>query len=244
MSEVLYDFDFEDDFTLRSMGNINVDALDSLMRALMSDFMKNKTQIKELIEQVAPDFNEQVARVMLYADATCGDMSARNNRFSLFVMMYEGCELLRNDDSMAYNFFLDAYVNSSNIHKQLKETPFDIRGFLSKMQSSVSIYTKLDDKSEPWFDGLPNSFTVYRGLSKAERDSGQLGVSWAVDAVYAEKYLHLQDNEVTGDVGYVAAMTIEKSDVIAVCYEYHPEICYEIITLKNDGVRFTEVRLQ
>lgn len=54
----------------------------------------------------------------------------------------------------------------------------------------------------------------------------------------------MKDNEVEGDVGYVAEMRIQKSDVIAVLYEYHEDVtCFEIITLKHENVTFREVKL-
>ena len=81
-------------------------------------------------------------------------------------------------------------------------------------------------------------------MSKAEKDEGNIGISWTTDDTYAEKYLYLKDNEVKGNVGYVAEMRIEKSDVIAVLYEYHEDVtCFEIITLKQENVTFREVKL-
>lgn len=53
----------------------------------------------------------------------------------------------------------------------------------------------------------------------------------------------LKDNEVEGEFGYVAEMRIRKSDVIAVLYEYHEDVRFEIITLKQDGIRFHDVKL-
>lgn len=225
-------------------GAINLEMLDFVMAGLMKDYFGNKDQIKELICEVGPDLNEKVAKCILYADCVCGNPEARNHRFSLFVMMYEASERLRNDDSLAYDLFMVAYQNSSNIYKQLQDTPFDVRGFFGKVSAIVPVSGKLDEISGTWFNGLPNVFTVYRGLSKAEKDEGNIGISWTTDDTYAEKYLYLKDNEVKGNVGYVAEMRIEKSDVIAVLYEYHEDVtCFEIITLKQENVTFREVKL-
>lgn len=216
--------------------------LEEVVRNLIMDFQANKDEIRALIAQVAPDFDKGIGKTIIYADMFCGDPSARNHRLSLFVMMYEECEALRNDDSMAYDLFMEAYVNSSNIHKQLQETPFDIREFLEHIHEKVQVDTKLNETSRPFFDQLPSTFKVYRGLSKAEKDDGRLGVSWSLDEAYAERYLYLKDNEVEGDIGYVASVTIEKKDVISVQYEYHNDKCYfEILTLKNEGVKYREV---
>lgn len=216
--------------------------LEGVVRDLIMDFQANKDEIRGLIAQVAPDFDMEVGKTIIYADIFCGDPSARNHRLSLFVIMYEECEALRNDESMAYDLFMTAYVNSSNIYKQLQDTPFDIRGFLEQIHEKVNIESKLNETSRPFFDQLPNTFEVYRGLSKNEKDDGQLGVSWTLDDTYAERYLYLKDNEVEGDIGYVASITIEKKDVISVQYEYHNNECYfEILALKNEGVKFREV---
>ena len=224
--------------------DINLEMLELVMAGLMKDYYGNIVQIKELIEDVASDLDKEVAKCILYADALSGKPEARNHRFSLFVMMYEASERLRNDDSLAYDLFMVAYQNSSNIYKQLQDTPFDVRGFLGRVSVTVPVSGKLDEISGAWYKGLPNDFTVYRGLSKAERDEGKIGVSWTTDAAYAEKYLHLKDNEVEGDVGYVAEMRIQKSDVIAVLYEYHEDVaCFEIITLKQENVTFREMKL-
>ena len=225
-------------------GKINWDAVDSLMIEFMKDYQANKHKIRELIAEVAEDIDGQTAKIILYADCVCGNPEARNHRFSLFVMMYEASERLRNDDSLAYDLFMVAYQNSSNIYKQLQDTPFDVRGFFGKVSAVVPVSGKLDEISGTWFNGLPNVFTVYRGLSKAEKDEGNIGISWTTDDTYAEKYLYLKDNEVKGNVGYVAEMRIEKSDVIAVLYEYHENVtCFEIITLKQENVTFREVKL-
>lgn len=225
-------------------GKINWDAVDSLMIEFMKDYQANKHKIRELIAEVAEDIDGQTAKIILYADSVCGNPEARNHRFSLFVMMYEASERLQNDDSLAYDLFMVAYQNSSNIYKQLQDTPFDVRGFLGGVSVTVPVSGKLDEVSGAWYKGLSNDFTVYRGLSKAERDEGKIGVSWTTDAAYAEKYLHLKDNEVEGEFGYVAEMRIRKSDVIAVLYEYHEDVaCFEIITLKQENVTFREVKL-
>ena len=79
-------------------GAINLEMLDFVMAGLMKDYFGNKDQIKELICEVGPDLNEKVAKCILYADCVCGNPEARNHRFSLFVMMYEASERLRNDD--------------------------------------------------------------------------------------------------------------------------------------------------
>ena len=87
----------------------------------------------------------------------------------------------------------------------------------------MQVDTKLNETSRPFFDQLPSTFKVYRGLSKAEKDDGRLGVSWSLDEAYAERYLYLKD-------------------VISVQYEYHNDKCYfEILTLKNEGVKYREV---
>lgn len=224
-------------------GEINLEMLDLVMAGLMKDYHGNIAQIKDLIEEIASDLNEEVAKCILYADAMSGKLEARNHRFSLFVMMYNASEKLRNDNSWAYDLFMEAYQNSSNIYKQLQDTPFDVREFLGKVSMTLPISGKLNEISGSWFNGLPNEFTIYRGLSKAEKDDGKIGVSWTTDAAYAEKYIHLKDNEVEGEFGYVAEMRIRKSDVIAVLYEYHEDVCFEIITLKQDGIRFHDVKL-
>lgn len=227
------------------MEQINLDTLEDILCCLMVDYDKNKDDIRSLIKQAAPDLNRDVWKRILYADCMSGKPDARNHRFSLFVMTYEASEILRSDDSFAYDAFMEAYRESSNIYKQLQDTPFDIRGFLARMQAAVPVAAKLDDNSRECYDSLAVNFKVYRGLSKAEKDEGNIGVSWTVDAAYAANYLRLKDNEVKGDVGYVAEMTINKSDVIAVLYEYHSDICYyEVITLKNDGIVFREVKLK
>ncbi len=221
---------------------IDLFKLEEVVIDLIMDFQAHKEEIKALIAQVAPDFDKEIGKTIIYADMFCGNPSARNHRFSLFVMMYEECEVLKNDDSMAYDLFMTAYVNSSNIHKQLQGTPFDIRGFLQHIHEKVQIDTMFNEISRPFYDQLPGTFEVYRGLSKAEKDDGRLGVSWTLDESYAERYLYLKDNEVEGDVGYVASMTIEKKDVISVQYEYHNNECYfEILTLKDEGAQFREV---
>lgn len=221
---------------------IDLFKLEEEVRDFIMDFQANKEKIRSLIAQVAPDFNKEVGKTIIYADMFSGDPSARNHRLSLFVMMYEECEALRNYAPMAYDLFMEAYVNSSNIHKQLQDTPFDIRGFLEQIHEKVDVESKLNDISRPFFDQLSNTFEVYRGLSKAEKDDGRQGVSWTLDEAYAERYLYLKDNEVEGDFGYVASMTIEKKDVISVQYEYHNDIChFEILTLKNEGVKYREV---
>lgn len=62
-------------------------------------------------------------------------------------MMYEASERLQNDDSLAYDLFMVAYQNSSNIYKQLQDTPFDVRGFLGRVSVTVPVSGKLDEIS-------------------------------------------------------------------------------------------------
>lgn len=134
---------------------IDLFKLEEEVRDLIMEFQANKEKIRSLIAQVAPDFNKEVGKTIIYADMFSGDPSARNHRLSLFVMMYEECEALRNYAPMTFDLFMEAYVNSCK---------------------------------------------------------------------------------------YVASMTIEKKDVISVQYEYHNDIChFEILTLKNEGVKYREV---
>ena len=88
---------------------INLDTLDQLMCCLMTDFQKNKDDIRELIARVAPDLKKDIWKTVLYADCMSGNVEARNHRFSLFVMMYEASEVLQSDDSFAYDAFMEAY---------------------------------------------------------------------------------------------------------------------------------------
>jgi len=89
-------------------GEINLEMLDLVMAGLMKDYHGNIAQIKDLIEEIASDLNEEVAKCILYADAMSGKLEARNHRFSLFVMMYNASEKLRNDNSWAYDLFMKA----------------------------------------------------------------------------------------------------------------------------------------
>ena len=48
---------------------INMEVQELMMAGLMKDYYGNIVQIKKLIEDVASDLNEEVAKCILYADA-------------------------------------------------------------------------------------------------------------------------------------------------------------------------------
>ncbi|MBQ7420974.1 MAG: hypothetical protein IJV27_02330 [Prevotella sp.] len=191
-------------------------------------FMKHEMKMNEAF--LKAKFEEKRKQIIDNA-AQIGELQAddllvfspRELRMKLFTVLYEHCEAIRNDDRSACRLFQYAYQNTNNIHAQLKETGFQLKEFLRRMAANVRPEEVMSEEKRELFDAVPETLTVYRGLSEAEKASGDLGVSWTSDARYAARYLWLPENQVGDDFGWVAEMEISKADVVLFTYEVHDE---------------------
>jgi len=89
----------------------------------------------------------------------------------------------------------------------------------------------MNETERKLFDALPNSLTIFRGMTKDEYDSGQFGISWTLNKDVAEGFANMYiHNYSTNHLKHtVVEMTIDKNEVIAYFTERNEE---EIIYLQ------------
>lgn len=141
----------------------------------------------------------------------------RSERFELFIALYEAS--LKNNLQVAFKAFREAYCASDNIYTQIQNSvfDFDIKGFIFFMQKQNVNFLELMYESErKYYDNLPKVFTIYRGMSNAEHESKNYGISWTLSEDTAKKYIYFDKNNVEKGDGGLASIEITKDSVITV----------------------------
>lgn len=182
--------------------------------ALMPHFKDTQPTIAELCKEIT--LTEKLGNNLIY----CGLSSGRSYRMLMFVLLLNESANLKTDYSLAFRLLKEAYVMTDNIYAQLKNCsyPFVLSDYMSELEKALPNRNidELHEEEVSIYNGLPDRFTIYRGMSDAEKKSGKFGISWTQDPEYALNYVFYTKNEVKGTIGWRAEMEIEKKDVFAV----------------------------
>ena len=144
----------------------------------------------------------------------------RSRRFELFLTLYNNT-LKNSSKETLFKSFRESYCASDNIYAQINNSRynFSLKGFLAKLKNSMKIY----------YDNLPETFTIYRGMSNKEQQSENYGISWTLSEDTAKKYVYFDKNKVQECGGGVANLLVAKADIVTV-FNVHGEM--EIIYLR------------
>lgn len=151
----------------------------------------------------------------------------RDKRFELFIALYEAT--LKDNPITAFKVFREAYCSSDHIFMQIKNSSFSfsIKVFLRSSHEQGFNFLDLINKEErAYYDVLPESFTIYRGLNEEEHKSKDYGISWSLNKETAEAYSYFDKNSVAYGKGGLVSKVVDKKEVLAV-FSVHSE--YEII---------------
>ena len=150
----------------------------------------------------------------------------RDKRFELFIALYDAT--LKNDPITAFRVFREAYCASDNIYMQINNSqfPFNLKEFLVFTKKQIIDFQNLMYEDEKkYYNELPNSFTIYRGLSEEEHKNENYGISWSLSKEDAEKYIYFDKNKVLK--GGLVSVNINKKDILTVfCVHGKKEIIY------------------
>lgn len=141
----------------------------------------------------------------------------RSERFELFIALYDAS--LKNNPQVAFKAFREAYCASDNIYTQIQNSvfDFDIKGFIFFMQKqNVNFLELMYEGERKYYDNLPKVFTIYRGMSNAEHESKNYGISWTLSEDTAKKYIYFDKNNVEKGDGGLASIEITKDSIITV----------------------------
>ena len=109
---------------------------------------------------------------------------------------------------------------TDNIYGQLKGCAYQfcLSDYLTEVEVALPNRNpdELEAEEVELYNGLPQTITVYRGMCNEEKESGNYGISWTLDADYALNYVFYKKHEVEGTVGWRAEMEIDKKDIFTV----------------------------
>ena len=90
----------------------------------------------------------------------------------------------------------------------------------------------LSGKAKEILDNLPEQVTIYRGMSVAENETGDYGISWTLDKKVAEKFAfdYIHNYDTNGQEHIVKEIVIEKSKIVAYFDERNEQ---EVIYIHN-----------
>lgn len=197
---------------------------DNLFIEILNKLGCNSISIPEIYEKCfGKNLNYEQAEQFFYS-------TERNNRFELFIALYEAS--LKNSIHESFRAFREAYCTSDNIYAQIKNSQFsfDIKGYISSMKKqNINFLDLMNEEEISYYNNLPEVFTVYRGMSNAEYNSQDYGISWTLSRNTAEKYVYCESNNVQKGEGGVAHIEISKKSIITV-FSVHgdSEIIYKI----------------
>lgn len=152
----------------------------------------------------------------------------RSQRFELFLILYNST-LKNSSAETVCKSFRESYCASDNIYAQINNSrcDFSLQGFLTKWKDSMINFMSNEEKT--YYDNLPATFTIYRGMSNKEHQSGNYGISWTLSEDTAKKYVYFDKNKVQECSGGIANLLVAKTDIITVFYVHgEMEIIYLI----------------
>lgn len=184
------------------------------MDFLMPNFLSTHSIIARLCKGLM--LTKELGNQLMYSGCSKG----RPFRMLMFVLLLNETANLRDDAQLAYRLLKEAYIMTDNIYGQLKRTTYDfaLEDYLESLENELPNRNsdELTDEEKYIYDGFPQKVTVYRGMCDEEKQSGQFGISWALDKDDALNYIFYKKNEVKGGVGWCANMEIDKSEIFAV----------------------------
>ncbi|MCR5711777.1 MAG: hypothetical protein K6G46_04910 [Prevotella sp.] len=181
---------------------------------LMPQFPMSSPIIAELCNGIS--LTQGLGELLLYAGCEKG----RPYRILMFVLLLNETANLKTDYKLAYHLLKEAYIMTDNIYGQLKGSTYQfcLSDYLTELEVALPNRNpnELEAEEAELYNGLPQTITVYRGMCNEEKESGNYGISWTLDADYALNYVFYKKNEVEGAVGWRAEMEIDKKDIFAV----------------------------
>lgn len=181
---------------------------------LMPHFNDTQPIIAKLCKGIS--LTEKLGNILIYGGLSNG----RPYRMLMFVLLLNESANLKTDYSLAFRLLKEAYVMTDNIYGQLKNSsyPFVLPDYMTELETALPnrILEELHEEEVSVYNSLPERFKIYRGMSDAEKQSGEFGISWTQDPEYALNYVFYTKNEVKGTIGWRAEMEMEKKDVFAV----------------------------
>lgn len=109
------------------------------------------------------------------------------------------------------NSFRESYCASDNIYAQINNNnqyDFSLKDFLAKWKDSM--IDVMSDEEKTYYDNLPATFTIYRGMSNKEHQSKNYGISWTLSEDTSKKYVYFDKNKVQECGGGVANLLVLK----------------------------------
>ena len=160
----------------------------------------------------------------------------RNERFIFFIKLYE--QELKNNPTLAFKVFREAYCSTDNIYQQIKSSRilFNIKEFLLLSKEKSNLEEVMTEMEKNFYDNLPDSFKIYRGVSEKEDINKEYGISWSLSDEEAKKYINFKPNNVEKDKGKLSTEIVKKEDIITVFTVYeslNSEPKNEIIYVKK-----------
>jgi len=185
-----------------------------IMDFLMPQFPMSSPIIAELCNGIS--LTQGLGEHLLYAGCEKG----RPYRMLMFVLLLNETANLKTDYKLAYHLLKEAYIMTDNIYGQLKGSTylFSLSDYLTELEAALPYRNPngLEAEEAELYNSLPQTITVYRGMCNEEKESGNYGISWTLDADYALNYMFFKKNEVKGNIGWRAEMKINKNDIFAV----------------------------
>lgn len=181
---------------------------------LMPRFPMNSPIIAELCRGIT--LTEGLGTHLLYGGCDKG----RPYRMLMFVLLLNETANLKMDFKLAYHLLKEAYIMTDNIYGQLKGSTYQfcLSDYLSELETALPYRdpNELEEEEAALYNSLPQMITVYRGMCNEEKESGNYGISWTLDADYALNYIFYKKNGVKGTIGWRAKMEIDKKNIFAV----------------------------
>lgn len=161
----------------------------------------------------------------------------RKIRFELFITLYNAT--LNKNPLIAFKVFKEAYCMTDNIYSQIQKSDFkfDIKLFLKDIRNKgVNLQKQMNNEERTYYDKLPKSFTIYRGLSYKEYKSKDYGISWTLDKKIAERYIFYDKNK--SEKGGLVSKNIFKKDILTI---FNDGANMEVIHLNDEKMSLTEL---
>jgi hypothetical protein len=153
----------------------------------------------------------------------------RKIRFELFIILFYST--LHRDMKTAFEVFKEAYCLTDNIHTQIQNSTFkfNLRLFLKDVQNNnVKVPDLMNNWERDYYDQLPQSFYIYRGMNRKEYKSKRYGISWSRDKQKAEQYIFYDKNN--SEEGGLASLLVKKEDILTI---FNDGENFELIYLHN-----------
>lgn len=153
------------------------------MDFLMPQFPMSSPIISELCRGIT--LTTGLGTHLLYAGCEKG----RPYRMLMFVLLLNETANLKTDYKLAYHLLKEAYIMTDNIYGQLMGCTYQfcLSDYLAELEAALPNRNpdELDAEEAELYNSLPQIVTVYRGMCNDEKESGNYGISWTLDADYA-----------------------------------------------------------